>query len=120
MHRAFVANAAFILHFFLGTTKGSPFAQSSIIGLVFVISGAMHVVGLKVVLPTCKVGSMFWYYCLHGLGIIIEDTVSRMVGKVIKSPEFRRLARVVGYIWTFLYISWIIPTKYPITLCMWD
>ena len=111
-----MANAAFILRPFFGTTKGTPFAQLSMICLVFVISGTMHVIGLKVAVPTYNGRHLFWFYCLNGLGIIFEDVVwmlySHFVGNKVKSLVSCRLGRVVGYIWTFLFMSWAIPKMY--------
>ena|SRR5579871_5939294 len=116
MHKAFVANAAFIFRCFLGTTKGKFFTQLSITGLVFIISGVMHLVGSKVAVPTSNGGNIFWFYCLNGLGIIFEDIVrimySYLIGNKVESSSSRRLGRAIGYIWTFLFISWSIPRLY--------
>jgi hypothetical protein len=118
MQRAFVANATFILGFFFDTTKRTPFAQLSMTGVVFVISGSMHVIGRKLTVPTMNEGNLFWFYCLNGLGIIFEDVVqilySHTVGNVVKSSVSRRLGHVVGYVWTFLFISWTIPKMYAV------
>lgn len=116
MHRAFVANATFILRFFLPTTKGTPFARLGITGLCFIISGAMHVAGSKVAIPSYNNGRhLFWFYCLNWIGIIVEDVVSmlhsHLVGSKIKSVSCQ-LGCVVGYIWTFLFMSWAIPKMY--------
>lgn len=117
MHRALVANATFIVRLFLGS-KRNIFTKLGITGLVFVISGAMHVVGLKVAVPERNGSYLFWFYCLNGLGIIFEDIVwtlySYLAGNMVDldSSLSRRLGRAIGYIWTFLFFSWSIPKMY--------
>lgn len=111
-----MANTAFILHSSLGMTKGTTFAQLSMTGLAFVISGAMHVAGQKVAEPTRNGRSLFGFYCLNGLGIIFEDAIRilyfRLVGNEVKLSVLHRLGRVLGYIWTFLFMSWAISKMY--------
>ena len=113
MHRGFVSNSAFIVHSLFGIAKGTPVGRLSITSMVFVISGVMHAAGVRMVGPNCKGGPVIWYYCITGLGIIFEDSVemlySRMFGDILRSPASRRLDRVVGYMWTILFMSWRLP-----------
>src|SRR5436190_19529821 len=122
MQRAFVANAAFVVNNIFGIAKGTSLGRMSITCLVFVISGVMHVIGMRMMGPTCDGWPVFRHYCLMAFGIVFEDLVRQfhshsVMGKIGATPS-RRLRRVVGYLWTFLFMSWILPKMFfPNAVC---
>lgn len=113
MQRAFVANAAFVVNNIFNIAKGTALGRICVTFLVFIISGVMHVIGVRMIGPTCQGGPVFRYYCLMALGIVFEDLVRQLylhsvVGNMGTATS-RLLGRAVGYLWTFLFMSWTLP-----------
>lgn len=57
------------------------------------------------------------WYCLMGLGVVLEDTVQGGVGyfEHLHSGKWRY---AIGYVWVWLFFSWSLPKLFfPMVDC---
>lgn len=74
----------------------------------FALSGVLHLandIGLGV--PLSESGAMS-FFVLQAVGFVLEDTFQAAWHKYVRK-ETGIFEKVVGYLWTALYVSWTAP-----------
>ena len=74
----------------------------------FAVSGVLHVTNdIALGIPLSESGAMS-FFLLQGCGFVLEDSV-QAVWRGYFETETGSFARMAGYVWTALYLSWTAP-----------
>lgn len=91
--------------------------------LVFVISGVMHAVPLKLLGGECAAWPVVRWYLLVVGGIVVEDLVLgavKYLGLLTEGAASgkKRYWRYIGYVWVWCWFSWSLPKLvFPNWMC---
>jgi hypothetical protein len=102
-------------------------------GLVFILSGIMHVLAAWALdrdsCSRCGCWDSMWKYILQIGGIVAEETVEKLVsvGLMRLVPKAMRTShwlvtfkKFVGYVWVLCWMIWVMEVTYiPSTYCSW-
>jgi hypothetical protein len=103
-----------IMYRVLGVSRGSNrwFVMHTKVILVFVVSGALHVVADLTGGARWKDTRSMTFFVLQGVGIIIEDYVRWVFGddKVVNIPRhWPRWIKILGFVWVCWWLWWTTP-----------
>ncbi|KAF2499668.1 hypothetical protein BU16DRAFT_279495 [Lophium mytilinum] len=116
--RKFSSISHYTVHNVLMLPRGTTIARYLRVVAAFMSSGIMHLLDdLSSGVSVHDSGAMR-FFVAQALGMIIEDSITRVYGSLPKRAKLSRLLeRVVGFIWVALFLTWSVPAyMYPM---MW-
>jgi hypothetical protein len=118
LRTCFVSHASVVTYSVFRIRRGTWLARWSVTMLVFLISGVMHAVPLKLLGGACDAWPVMHWYFLAVLGIMAEDLVLGAFA-MLGCLEGRRW-RFLGYVWVWGWFAWSLPKiVFPNWMC-WD
>lgn len=123
MRKAFVEHARVLAHSILRMPPDSFATRFMIVQAVFFISGAMHIIALRISIR-CGGKHLLIYYCGAGTVTILEHLVQRLyrqyqgIGPREDSGKLYPYWKILGYLWVIIFHVWTTPKiVYPIMTC---
>ncbi|KAH9909634.1 membrane bound O-acyl transferase family-domain-containing protein [Xylariomycetidae sp. FL2044] len=107
MFRRFLTGHADLIvdHAFPFFPRGSFLSRYVRLGIAFLISGMIHYHGDRLMgVPDSENGAVF-FFLLHALAILLEDTIIPMFSAVLPAP----LGRTAGRVWVLCFFIWSSP-----------
>lgn len=101
-------------------------ARTVIVIVVFVMSGAMHSLSVKLIGSSCDPWPFTWWYVLHALALLLEDCVQRLLKCLVPKKDTGKTrtgtgAQIAGYIWVYFFFWWSLPRLvFPNVDCTFD
>ena len=94
--------------------KNRLLARYSKIFLAFFISGLIHLTDELVVDMPWHTSGSIRFFCTQGLGILLEDIVKAAYHRAFdpQPTALKPWARMVGYFWVFVFLTWSSPVWY--------
>lgn len=116
--QTFGGPARFLIHDVLQIPQNTLWARYGKIFATFFISGLLHLLPDIVVGMTSGESGAIQFFCTQAFGILFEDCVQELYHRIRprehRSSQERSWAKIVGYAWLCVFLSWSTPVwTYP-------
>lgn len=116
--QTFGGPARFLVHDVLQIPQNTLWARYAKIFATFFISGLLHLPADMVVGMTVAESGAMQFFCTQAFAIFFEDCVQELYHRIKpreqRSSRERALARIIGYVWLCIFLSWSTPVwTYP-------
>lgn len=116
--QTFGGPARFLVHDVLQIPQNTLWARYAKIFATFFISGLLHLPADMVVGMAVAESGAVQFFCIQAFGMLFEDCVQELYHRIRpreqRSSRERTLARIIGYAWLCIFLSWSTPVwTYP-------